>query len=339
MEADLYKSLKDNSVQCHLCHHRCTIAPGKRGICGVRENRAGMLHTLVYGRVIAQHIDPIEKKPLYHVAPGSRSYSIATVGCNFKCRFCQNADIAQMPADRSGMILGDRRAPEDVVSQALESRCQSIAYTYTEPTVYFEFAVKTARLARTRGLLNVLVTNGYMTAEAIDMAADCIDAANVDLKAFSDRFYKRYCGARLAPVTATLKRMKARGIWVEVTTLLIPGLNDDHKELESLTRFIAEELGRDTPWHVSRFHPAYRLQDKSPTPVRDLALAREIGWNAGLEYVYIGNVAMEKGAATICSTCGNVVIDRSGFTVRKNMTANGRCGFCSGRIHGIGLSS
>ncbi len=223
MEAYLYESLSDQRVKCNLCSHRCVIKPGRRGLCGVRANNNGRLETLVFGQLIAKNIDPIEKKPLFHLMPGSLSYSIATVGCNFKCRFCQNADIAQMPSDRNGMIMGSQLTPAAVVSAALEANCRSIAYTYTEPTVYFEFAYETAKLAHAKGLANVFVTNGYMTAEALRMIAPYLDAANVDLKAFDEAFYKTYCGAKLAPVKATLALMKALDILVEVTTLINSG--------------------------------------------------------------------------------------------------------------------
>ncbi len=337
MEAYLYESLEDQEVRCNLCRHRCVIKAGKRGICGVRENRGGALETLVYGQLIAQHVDPIEKKPLFHLMPGSLSYSIATVGCNFKCRFCQNADIAQMPADRRGMIVGDAARPEDVVDAAIKRNCRSISYTYTEPTVYFEFAHDTAKLAHDRGLANVFVTNGYMSAEALDMIGPYLDAANVDLKAFSNKFYQKYCGAKLAEVQDSLKLMKEKGVLVEVTTLLIPGLNDDRKELEDLADFLVHALGPETPWHISRFHPAYRLTDRPPTPVATIVKARDIGIEAGLQYVYVGNVPGEDGEKTYCRACGKLLIDRWGFTVSRNLIADGRCSFCGAEVYGFGL--
>jgi len=335
MEAYLYEPLAENKVRCNLCNHRCVIKDGLRGICGVRENIGGTLKTRVYGRVIARHIDPIEKKPLYHFLPGSLSYSIATVGCNFKCRFCQNADIAQMPSDRKGMIVGDVSTPADVVQEALEGNCKTIAYTYTEPTVYFEFAYDTAKLAHEKGIQNVFVTNGYMTGEALEMISPYLDAANVDLKAFTEDFYKTYCQARLAPVKETLKRMKSLGIFVEVTTLLIPGLNDDRKELEALAAFLSDSLGVETPWHISRFHPTYRLTDRPPTPVKTLDMARIIGKTAGLKYVYTGNVPGDNGEKTFCSRCGEILIDRWGFYVQKNRITDGRCPQCGGEIEGV----
>jgi pyruvate formate lyase activating enzyme len=337
MEAYLYEGLEDNKVRCNLCNHRCLIKEGKRGICGVRENQDGILKTLVYGRLIARHVDPIEKKPLYHVLPGSLSYSIATVGCNFKCRFCQNADIAQLPADRKGMIVGDLYSPEDVVRAAEQADCQSIAYTYTEPTVFFEFAYDTARLAHEKGILNVFVTNGYMTPEALHMIRPYLTAANVDLKAFNDDFYKEQCSAKRKHVMETLKLMKSLGIFVEVTTLLIPGLNDDKGELQQLASFIADSLGPGTPWHISRFHPTYKLTDRPPTPAESIHEARRIGLDAGLRYVYSGNLPGDEGENTICYSCGQPLIDRWGYHISKNVIMDGKCPKCGATIDGIGF--
>ena len=337
MEAYLWEPLEDGAVKCNLCNHRCVIKPGKRGICSVRENQSGTLHSLVYGKVVARNIDPIEKKPLFHFLPGSLSYSIATVGCNFKCRFCQNADIAQMPNDSSGLIVGDETSPEAIVGGALKADCKSISYTYTEPTIFFEFAYDTAKLAHEAGLSNVFVTNGYMTAEALDMIHPYLHAANVDLKAFNDDYYKNLCSAKLEPVKESLIKMKALGIFVEVTTLMVPGLNDDPKELEALAGFLAESLGPETPWHVSRFHPTYRLKDRSPTPMGTLITAREIGLNAGLRYVYTGNVPGEEAENTFCYQCGKAVIQRWGFQIRKYDIDAGRCKSCGAEIDGVGL--
>jgi pyruvate formate lyase activating enzyme len=337
MEAYLYKPLNEKKVKCNLCNHRCVIKNGSRGICGVRENQEGTLKTLVYGKLIANHIDPIEKKPLFHFMPGSLSYSIATVGCNFKCLFCQNANISQMPSDHNGMITGDLYTPEDVVDAAVKGNCKSIAYTYTEPTIYFEFAFDTAKIAHEKGIQNVFVTNGYMTSEALEMISPYLDAANVDLKAFNASFYKDVVKARLEPVKETLKLMKSLGIFVEVTTLLIPGLNDDKKELEKLALFLVQSLGPETPWHVSAFYPTYRLTDRPPTSVESLVMAREIGIKAGLNYVYIGNVPSEDGENTFCYKCGNILIKRSGFYVEKNLIKNSRCPHCGALINGVEL--
>jgi pyruvate formate lyase activating enzyme len=339
MEAYLYEKLDDGKVKCRLCHHACVIQPGRNGICGVRFNDGQKLVSRVYGRLVAQNIDPIEKKPLYHFLPGSDSYSIATVGCNFKCRFCQNADIAQMPGDRDGAVVGGTIRTDHIVADALRRGSQSIAYTYTEPTIYFEFAYDTARIAHQKGLRNVFVTNGYMSGRALEMIVPYLDAANVDLKAFSDDYYKTYCGARLEPVLDTLRHMKALGIWVEVTTLVVPGLNDDPDELRELAGFISEQLGPETPWHISRFHPTYRMTDRPPTPVDTLVSAREIGARAGLHYVYLGNIPGSEGSDTRCPQCGEPLIERTGFSIRRNRIVDGLCPHCRAPVHGVGMSN
>lgn len=338
MEALLYVPLQDNKVQCNLCGHRCTIKDGRRGICNVRENKGGRLETLVYDKVIACHIDPIEKKPLYHFYPGTLSYSIGTVGCNFKCRFCQNADIAQMATDYDGRVVGKFFSPEDIVDGAINGNCKSIAYTYTEPTVFFELALATAKLAHAANIKNVFVSNGFMSPEALETVSPFLDAANVDLKAFNDDFYKKMCKARLSPVLETLKKMKALNVFVEVTTLLIPGLNDDPEELKDLAAFIFNELGDDTPWHVSRFYPTYRLTDRPATPLETLLRARDIGIDAGLKYVYTGNVPGENSENTFCYGCGRKLIDRRGFKVAENKITDNKCPDCGVKIHGVGLS-
>ncbi len=335
MEAYLYEPLEGNQVKCNLCSHRCLIKDGRRGLCSVRENQAGKLQTLVYGKLIARHVDPIEKKPLFHFLPGTLSYSIATVGCNLRCRFCQNADIAQMPTDHKGMIMGDTVTPEKVVGAAAKSGCRSISYTYTEPTVFFEFAYDTAQIAHARGIRNVFVTNGYMTAEALEMINPYLDAANVDLKAFSERYYKKLCGAHLQHVQETLRKMKTLGIFVEVTTLIVPGLNDDSAELQALAGFVADDLGTDTPWHISRFHPTYKLTDRPATPVKTLIKAREIGLQAGLKYVYTGNVPGQTGENTFCPGCGEIVIERRGFQVGALRIRDGNCAMCGVAIAGV----
>ncbi len=307
MEAYLFERLKDKKVRCNLCSHRCVIKDGRRGICNVRENEAGILKTLVYGKLVARHIDPIEKKPLFHFLPGSLSYSIATVGCNFRCRFCQNADIAQMPSDRKGAVLGTNCTPSEVVEAAQRGGCRSIAYTYTEPTVFFEFAFETAKLAHDKGIRNVFVTNGYMTAEALEMIDPYLDAANVDLKAFTDKYYKELCGAGLKHVQATLKLMA----------------------------FIVQDLGPETPWHISRFHPTYKLIDRPSTPVQTLTMARKIGLKAGLKYVYTGNVPGNAAENTFCYSCGETVIERWGFQVENLQLKNGKCTKCGAGIDGV----
>ena len=332
-KAYLYNELENQKVRCQLCNHRCVIANGQRGICGVRENRSGTLFSLVYGKVIAAHCDPIEKKPLFHFLPGTRSYSIATVGCNFRCLFCQNADISQMPADHD-RIMGNDMTPDQIVKEALDFRSATISYTYTEPTIYFELAVDTARLAVSKGLKNVFVSNGYMTEECLKDIFPDLHAANVDLKAFSKSFYKEQCGAKLEPVLKTLELMKEMGVWLEVTTLLIPGLNDSDEELKEISQFLAN-LDPNIPWHISRFHPTYRLSSIHSTSPDTIRKARDLGYEAGLKYVYSGNLPGDTGEKTFCHKCGALLIDRFGFNVIKNRTEENHCPKCSSEIPGV----
>jgi pyruvate formate lyase activating enzyme len=334
-EAMFFRQLEDDKVECFLCAQYCRIKPGKRGKCGVRENRGGKLYSLVYGKLIAQHVDPIEKKPLFHFYPGTKSLSIATAGCNFRCLFCQNADISQSPREQ-GRIYGQDMPAADVVELARQSRCTTISYTYTEPTIFMEYALDVAQPARDANLGNVFVSNGFMTEESLTAVSPLLDAANVDLKAFSDQFYAEQCGARLDPVLKTLERMKKLGIWLEVTTLLIPGLNDSPEELQSLAEFLVS-LGPETPWHVSRFHPTYRLVDRPPTPVATLRKAREIGIKAGLHYVYTGNVPGDDGESTYCHRCGAVLIERFGFSAKLRDLERGACSKCGTALAGVGL--
>lgn len=336
-EARFWEPAPAGKVQCRLCRLRCLIAQGQRGVCGVRENRDGVLYTLVYGKSVTEAVDPIEKKPLNHYLPGSRTFSIATVGCNFRCLHCQNHEISQWP--HSGKPLpGHELAPEQVVSQALARGCLSIAYTYTEPTIFFEYAYDTAVLARKAGLGNVFVSNGYITAEALQAIAPYLDAANIDLKGFSPRFYQEVAGANLNGVLDSLREFRRLGIWLEVTTLVIPGLNDEPNELREMARFIAGELGCDTPWHLSAFHPTYRMLDRPPTPASSLRLARRIGLEAGLNYVYLGNVAAGEGEDTLCPGCGRAVISRRGVWLQGMALDNGNCGYCGTAIPGVGMT-
>jgi pyruvate formate lyase activating enzyme len=332
-EAMLYSPLEEGKVRCYLCNHHCIISPSKRGICGVRENQEGKLYTLVFGRAISLNVDPIEKKPIFHLYPGSTSFSIATVGCNFRCLQCQNHEISQMPADQ-GRIDGSTVAPSKIVSLAKEHRCQSISYTYTEPTIYFEYAYETAALASKDGIKNIFVTNGYMTEEALKTIQPYLDAANVDLKSFQEKFYKEICGSRLKPVLENLKLMREMGIWVEITTLVIPTLNDSDKEFEEIAQFIVS-LGPEVPWHISAFYPTYKMLNLPRTPASLLQRAREIGIKAGLRYVYCGNIPGEEGEDTFCPQCGRKVIERVGFRVVKNDVVKGECLHCHTKIDGI----
>jgi len=332
-EARLYRAGSDRRTLCALCAHRCDIAPGKFGVCGVRENRDGRLVTHVYGEVIAAHVDPIEKKPFFHFLPGTTSFSIATVGCNFRCPFCQNWQISQ--ASPKGRSAGRAEAlpPADIVRIALANGCRSISYTYTEPTVFFEYAYDTAKLARDAGLANNFVTNGFMTAEALETIQPYLDAANVDLKAFRDETYKKQCKGRLEPVLDSIRLMRRLGIWVEVTTLVVPALNDSDAELDDIARFIAG-VDRDIPWHISRFHPDYQYTDAGPTPIETLRRAFAIGQRAGLRYVYIGNVS-GVGDATLCPHCLRPLVQRRGFDVESNRLRDGACPYCRTKIAGI----
>lgn len=334
-EAKFYDAVSEGTVLCGLCPHRCRIKEGKRGACGVRENRRGRLYTLVHSKVVAANIDPIEKKPLFHFTPGSLSFSLATVGCNLHCLHCQNADISQMPFDQ-GRIAGRNLAPDQAVSMALQGNCRSISYTYTEPTIYFEYAYDTAQKAAKQGLKNVFVTNGYIESAPLEAIRPWLHGANVDLKSFRDSFYRRICRARLAPVLDTLERMRSLGIWVEVTTLLIPGRNDEDEELRDIARFL-RGLGEDLPWHVSAYYPTYRMTDRPRTPVKTLRRAREIGREEGLLFVYTGNVPGDEGENTYCPQCGTCVIRRCGFQVLSMDLEDGKCRRCKrelpGRLH------
>jgi pyruvate formate lyase activating enzyme len=338
-EARLYEKLDGNKVKCHLCAHRCTIAEGKRGICQVRENQGGVLYSLVYGSAISQAIDPVEKKPLFHFYPGSQAFSFATVGCNFRCSFCQNWQISQMVRDE-GRIVGHDLSPDYLASAAHHYGCKSIAYTYTEPTIFFEYAYDTAVRAERWGIKSIYVTNGYMTEEMLDAFGPHLHAANVDLKAFNDRFYRQTCGARLQPVLEAIKAMKERNIWVEITTLVVPGQNDSEEELRQLAEFIAQEVGVDTPWHVSRFRPDYEMRDSHATPLSTLHRARQIGLEAGLRYVYEGNVPGSEGESTYCYDCHNLLIQRYGFSIVENrILPESKCPFCGVTIDGVGLAA
>ncbi|MFH1137893.1 MAG: AmmeMemoRadiSam system radical SAM enzyme [Pseudomonadota bacterium] len=332
-EALLYAGLEESRVKCGLCAHECLIPPGRKGICGVRINQNGTLFSLVYGKAVSAHLDPIEKKPLFHFLPGSTSLSVATMGCNFACSFCQNHGISQGPREDEP-ISGTHLAPESIVAAALSQGAASISYTYTEPTIFFEYALDTARAASRAGLKNVFVTNGYMSRAALEMIGPDLHAANVDLKAFTDDFYKTLCRARLEPVKETIARLREAGVWVEVTTLVIPGRNDDPAELRALAEWLVG-VSSDIPWHISRFHPVYRLTDAPSTPAAVISRAREIGLEAGLKYVYSGNVWGDPGEKTSCPGCGRLLIDRVGFTVSSNRIKDGACPYCATEIAGV----
>lgn len=332
----LYDELENDTVQCNLCAHRCHIKEGSRGICRVRENRDGKLYTLVYGNLISRNVDPIEKKPLYHFFPGTKAYSIATPGCNFRCAWCQNWQISQMPKEMN-MPEGRRVMPEEIVEDALRTGSKAIAYTYSEPTIFFEYSLDIAKLAKEQGLKNVYVTNGFMTREMLEMIQPYLDAANVDIKAFRDEPYRTLMGGHLKPVLESCKTIKAMGIWLEVTTLIVPDVNDDPDELREMASFIYEELGPETPWHLSRFYPQYKMTDKAPTDESILFHTKEMGESIGLNYIYIGNVLGRY--STKCKECGHELISRSGYTTRfVGLDSQGKCENCGTKLDGVGIT-
>lgn len=332
-EALFYQQEQGGKVVCGLCCHRCPIKPGKRGICGVRENIDGRLYSLVYGRLIAQHIDPIEKKPMFHFLPGSTSYSIATVGCNFQCLHCQNSSISQYPHLQHGDLPGDVCSPQAVVAAAAHAGCASISYTYVEPTIFYEFAYDCAVLAKAQGMKNIFVSNGYMTPEVARHLAPVLDGINIDCKAFTDDFYTKICKARLQPVLDNIRLLHELGVWVEVTTLVIPGLNDSEDELRALATFLVT-ISPDIPWHVSGFHPTYKMLDRPRTPAATLLKAREIGLAAGLRYVYTGNIPGSGGEDTRCPGCRALLIQRQGFVSERVGLTDGHCRLCHQLITG-----
>ncbi|MFW6155170.1 MAG: AmmeMemoRadiSam system radical SAM enzyme [Planctomycetota bacterium] len=328
----LYERLADRAVRCNLCGHRCMIRPGGYGRCRVRQNVDGTLYSRNYGYLVAAGTDPIEKKPLYHVLPGSTSMSIAAAGCNFQCAFCQNWQISQLPREGSSEV-GQRTTPAQVVETARRNGCASISYTYTEPTIFFEMAYDTAHLAAEAGLKNCFVSNGFLTREAVRTIAPVLDAINVDLKAFRDETYRDVMKARLAPVLECLETLVDAGVWVEVTTLVVPGLNDSDEELRDIATFIADKLGADVPWHVSRYHDDYQMNGRGSTPMATIERADRLGREAGLRYIYPGNIAA--GTDTSCPSCGATVLQRSPFGLRADALADGACGACGHPIPGV----
>ena len=327
----MYKKLRDK-VQCQNCAHYCLIPPNKRGICGVRENQDGKLYALNYGKIIALNIDPIEKKPLFHFLPGSNSLSIATVGCNLKCLNCQNYDISQ-GFKRAKEIPGQDYSPEDIVKIALDNKLPSISYTYSEPTIFLEFALDIMKIARKKGLRNIWVSNGFMSKESAKLIIPYLDANNIDIKGFSEDFYHKNCGARLQPILDTAKLMKKSGVWLEITTLAIPGLSDSDETFKQIAKFIKNELGEETPWHISKFSPAisWQLKKTPETPLETLERAYKIGKESGLKYVYTGNVPGLPSENTLCPRCGNLVIERIGYSVQR-FDKKGKCPKCKEKI-------
>ncbi len=332
IETYLYKKLAEKKVRCLNCAHYCLIPPGPpsgRGVCGVRENQDGKLYALNCGKAVAVHVDPIEKKPFFHFLPGTHSLSIATVGCNFKCLSCQNWDISQMP-QLTGRVEGEKISPKEIVKITLKNKLPSISYTYTEPAIFSEYALETMKLAKKQGLKNNWVTNGFWSKELFDLISPYLDATNVDLKGFSDDFYIKYCSGRLQPVLDTLKRLKSKKIWVEITTLVIPTLNDSKEMFSNIAKFIKNDLGTETPWHITQFSGAisWKLRDLPETPVETLKKAYKIGKETGLKYVYTGNVPGIPSEDTFCPKCNALAIDRTGYIVSR-YDRQGKCPKCN----------
>jgi pyruvate formate lyase activating enzyme len=329
-EALYYQKLDKNIVQCQLCPHFCTIKENNVGICKVRKNVKGKLYSLVYGRAVAAHIDPIEKKPLYHCYPGTSALSIGTVGCNLCCKHCQNWETSQAkPSD----FFARELSPEHIVEMAKESECTSIAYTYNEPTIFYEYMLDTAKLARNDDIKNVVVTNGFINPEPLQGLCTYIDAVNCDLKSFDDSFYKKICGGRLEPVLETLKILHKHKIWLEIAVLIIPTFNNKPEMLTKMCTWIKENLGTQYPVHFSGFHPCYKLLDIEPTTTKALLQAREIALKVGLEYVYVGNVHSSEGNNTDCPKCRKVLVERYGFSVLNNEIKQSKCS-CGYEISG-----
>ncbi len=334
-DAWLSKELKDGKVLCQACAHACKLEEDEIGICGVRKVENGKLKLLVYGKAAAINVDPVEKKPMYHFLPASRVFSFGTVGCNLSCSFCQNFEISQFHKENRP-IFGKDLPPQMAVELALEYGCKAIAYTYNEPIVWFEYSYDTAKLAKEKGLKNIYVTSGYETTKAMEYLHEVIDGMNIDLKAFSDHFYKKLCGARLKPVLKAIETAYKYDIWIEITTLFIPGENDSEEEMRQIANFIAS-IDTAIPWHVSGFYPTYKMLDKNPTPPETLLRAYEIGRAEGLKFIYVGNFNSPKHETTYCPACGYAVIERSGYIGQQvvNHLKDGRCPKCGTFIPGV----
>ena len=324
-----FDKLEDNKVQCKLCPWKCIIKDGERGKCRARENKEGILYSLVYGKPVSTHIDPIEKKPLYHFLPGSISLSLGTAGCNLQCQFCQNFSISQAKPEEVNFV---EMTSEQVVEEADKNNCKSISYTYTEPTIFYEYVLDTAKLAHKKGIKNVLVTNGFINQAPLRELYKYVDAVNVDFKGITDKFYFEYCGVPLQPVLESMKEIKRLGVWMELTLLLIPGLNDSLEDLEKQFQWIKTNLGKDVPLHISRFHPNYKLTEIEHTSMQKLNEAYDLA-KEFLNYVYVGNVVTERGN-TYCSRCGKLLIDRIGYTLNENKIKNNKCS-CTQDIPGV----
>ncbi|MFQ5964551.1 MAG: AmmeMemoRadiSam system radical SAM enzyme [Candidatus Scalinduaceae bacterium] len=331
-EARYYKQLPDVRVECELCPRGCKVADLERGYCGVRENRDGKYYTLVHSSVCAQNVDPIEKKPLFHYLPATRAYSIATAGCNIECKFCQNWQISQFRPEQVNNI---KLTPEEVVRFAKEKKCETIAYTYSEPVIFYEYMYDTARVGKREGVGSVMISNGYIKKEPLIKLCKELDAVKIDFKAFTEKFYKETCSGELKPVLETLITLKEIGIWFEIVVLIVPTLNDSTEELRDMCSWINQNLGTDIPIHFSRFHPTYKIKNLPPTPIKTLEKARNIAIEAGLNFAYIGNVPGHQGESTYCPDCKEVVIRRVGYTILQYSLNDNKCRNCKHPIPGV----
>jgi pyruvate formate lyase activating enzyme len=330
--ARYWEKMERGAVRCMLCPHGCVISEGRRGICGVRENNEGSLESLVYGYPCALHLDPVEKKPFYHVLPGSATLSLSTVGCNMKCMFCQNWQISQSAPEDVELSYRD---PDYFIVKAKESDASSITYTYGEPVVFIEYMQDIAHRARASGLKNFVVTNGYYNEKPLVDLCGLVDAIKVDLKSFDESYYTKICSARLSPVLDSLVRIRSEGVWLEIVYLMVPSLNDDPVMIGEMASWLMGELGPDVPVHFSRFFPSYRLANLPPTPVSSLERARNICMDAGLNYVYIGNVPRHVSGSTLCPACSGTVISRSGYRITSYDLTGGKCIHCGNPIPGV----
>ena len=331
-EAMWYRKIDDETVQCQLCPRKCVLMNGQRGACRVREARDGKLYTLVYELPCSVHVDPIEKKPIFHMLPGSRSFSIATAGCNLRCKYCQNWQISQNPPEAT---RNTELSCEDAVKLAVDYNCRSIAYTYSEPTIFYEYMIDIAKLAKKKGIKGVYVTGGYINPEPLRELCKYIDAANVDLKGFDEKFLMEVCAEELQPVLDMLKILKEEGVWIEITNLIVPTLNDDPETIRKMCVWMKDNLGPDVPLHFSRFWPMYKLKNLFPTPVPTLEKARQIALDVGLNYVYIGNIPGHEGNNTYCPKCEKMLVRRTGFAILENNIVDGKCGFCGQKMPGL----
>ncbi len=331
-----FSALDNGAVRCTLCPNECKVQQGERGNCRVRENRGGALYTLVHGNPALLQLDPIERKPFFHVLPGSRSLSVATAGCNIACKFCQVWDMALVSPEE---VFAYDFPPKRVISQTRDTQAQSVAFTLGEPVVYFEYMHDIAKLAKKHDLLNLLHSNGYINPDPLRELCPLIDAANIDLKSFDPKFYERVCDGKLEPVKRTLKLLKSEGVHIEITNILIPTLNDDMDKIREMCTWIRDEIGASTPLHFTRFYPLYKLANLPPTPVSTLDEARSVARDVGLEHVYVANVAGHEGANTFCPKCEEKIVHRVGFMIESMDIDDGKCGSCSHPIEGVWESS